>query len=245
MDFETFQKRYDISLEAVCRNMFRQKTDVIRVKKEETAVKNLVLIVESALGLAVEKGFDAMTLRDLQAKSGLSMGCLYSYFSGKEALLNLMQEQGRRLVTEVLTDALQGPESPKERLETAIRTHLYLSENMQQWFYFSYMETKNLGREEARKAIQSELLTESIFVEILEKGKTAGEFQVQDTSLTAAMIKAMLQDWYLKRWKYRKRSISVEDYSSFLIGFVLSALAVTPHPQKGIPDPEHPAGEIS
>jgi AcrR family transcriptional regulator len=172
----------------------------------------------------VEKGFDAMSLRDLQAKSGLSMGCLYSYFSGKEALLNLMQEQGRRLVSSVMAEALKAPVHPIERLETAIRTHLYLSEIMHPWFYFSYMETKNLGREETRKAIESELLTESIFVEILEHGKAAGDFQVQDTRLTAAMIKAMLQDWYLKRWKYKRRKIHVDAYATFLISFIHAAL---------------------
>jgi hypothetical protein len=86
------------------------------------------------------------------------------------------------------------------------------------------METKNLGREETRKAIESELLTESIFVEILEHGKAAGDFQVQDTRLTAAMIKAMLQDWYLKRWKYKRRKIHVDAYATFLISFIHAAL---------------------
>jgi len=38
--------------------------------------------------------------------------------------------------------------------------------------------------------------------------------------LTASVIKAMLQDWYLKRSKYRKRSISVDQYSEFLLQFV-------------------------
>lgn len=247
MNFETFQKRYDISLETFCRDMFRQKMDVIRIKKEETAVKNLVVIVEAALALAVEKGFDAMSLRDLQARSGLSMGCLYSYFSGKEVLLNLMQEQGRRRVAEVLTDALKNPLPPSQRLEMAIRTHLYLSEGMHRWFYFSYMETKNLGREETRKAIESELLTESVFVEILQQGEKTGDFLVRDARLTAAMIKAMLQDWYLKRWKYKKRSIHVDAYADFLISFVHAALANVPLQERpeGPGHEELPAGETS
>jgi len=38
------------------------------------------------------------------------------------------------------------------------------------------------------------------------------------------MIKAILQDWYLKRWKYEMRNISVEQYASFLIDLVESYL---------------------
>jgi hypothetical protein len=34
----------------------------------------------------------------------------------------------------------------------------------------------------------------------------------------------MLQDWYLKRWKYARRQISVDDYAEFLIRFVESAI---------------------
>ena len=30
----------------------------------------------------------------------------------------------------------------------------------------------------------------------------------------------MLQDWYLKRWKYAKRNISVEQYTKYLISIV-------------------------
>ncbi|TYT75972.1 TetR/AcrR family transcriptional regulator [Desulfobotulus mexicanus] len=211
-------------MERVCRELFRSGSDSIRIKKEETAVKNLMAILEAALNLSVKKGFDAMSLRDLQAESGLSMGCLYSYFPGKEALLHIMQDQGRKFVMGIMAEALEEPAPPEEKLEMAIRTHIYLSENMQKWFYFSYMETKNMGRDEAKKAIESELLTESIFRDILEEGEKAGVFSFEDANLTAAMIKAMLQDWYLKRWKYKNRQIHVDEYANFLIRFIRKAL---------------------
>ncbi|MCW7753685.1 TetR/AcrR family transcriptional regulator [Desulfobotulus sp. H1] len=240
MDFQTFTKRYDISLERICRDIFRSRDKTIRIKKEETAVKNLTLILDAALNLSVEKGFDAMTLRDLQSRSGLSMGCLYSYFSGKEALLHLMQYQGRNLVRDVLHEVLKDEAIPQNKLEIAIRAHLYLSERMHKWFYFSYMETKNLGREEARKAIESELLTEAIFVDILDEGKQKGVFFFTDARLVAAIIKAMLQDWYLKRWKYKKRQIGVEEYAAFLITFTGKALGHFPSDlMSGTASPNH------
>ena len=36
----------------------------------------------------------------------------------------------------------------------------------------------------------------------------------------ASIIKAMQQDWYLKRWKYGKRNISVDDYSDYVLEIV-------------------------
>jgi hypothetical protein len=91
---------------------------------------------------------------------------------------------------------------------------------MKPWFYFNYMEAKNLSKEEQRKNIEMELHTEGLFVAILKDGITRGCFRDTDPSLSAAVLKAMLQDWYLKPWKYQRRSVSVEDYARFLIGMM-------------------------
>ena len=35
--------------------------------------------------------------------------------------------------------------------------------------------------------------------------------------MTSAALKALLQDWYLKRWKHERRRLSVEQYAEFVI----------------------------
>lgn len=226
MDFAGFREKHDVSVESICRKIFHENRESIKIRKEETAVRNLVTIFSATLELGMEKGFNAMTLRDLSQKTGLSMGCLYSYFSGKDDLLDLVQNQGRRIGREILEESLKDLSDPVEKLKAAIRAHLYLSEEMQKWFYFSYMETKNLDRTEHRKAIEGELFTEQIFSGIIESGMISGRFRVSDPVLAASLIKAMLQDWYLKRWKYSKRRISVDKYADFLVAFVESALGL-------------------
>ncbi len=226
MSLARFREKHDVSVESICRKIFRENSEGIKIRKEETAVRNLVTIFSATLELGMEKGFNAMTLRDLSNKTGLSMGCLYSYFSGKDELLDLIQNQGRKIGKAILEETLKDVTDPVEKLRVAIKSHLYLSEEMQQWFYFSYMETKNLSKTEHKKAIEGELFTEQIFADIIEAGKSAGKFRISDPLLAAAAIKAMLQDWYLKRWKYTKRRISVEQYADFVISFVESALGL-------------------
>ena len=82
------------------------------------------------------------------------------------------------------------------------------------------MEGQNLTRGELERAVASELYTEKLFADILRQGQSRGCFLPRDPQLTASVIKAMLQDWYLKRSKYRKRNISVDHYSEFLLQFV-------------------------
>ena len=213
-----------LSKEDICRELFLENREKIKIKKEDVAVKNLVKIFDAALAISNKKGFTAMSLRELSAEAGLSMGALYTYFSSKEELLDMMQAQGRTLVVKVLADQIEEIDDPRQKLRRAIQAHLYLSEVIQLWFYFAYMETKNLNKEKKKQSIEAELSTEKIFSDIIEAGISAGLFAPVDRELTAAVIKAMLQDWYLKRWKYRRRKVSVEDYARFVMDFVESYL---------------------
>jgi AcrR family transcriptional regulator len=160
-----------------------------------------------------------MSLRDLSKKTGLSLGALYAYFSSKEKLLDIIMSQGWQIFDKTLTRQIATETDPRERLRTAIRTHLFLSEMLQPWFYFTYMEAKNLPKEQIKKIIRGELFTEKILADILEDGVNKNIFTIKknDLMLTASLIKAIQQDWYLKRWKYSRRGDTIDAYARFAI----------------------------
>ena len=225
LKFETFKGLVSLSMEDLCRELFLGNRESIKIKKEGVAVKNLVKIFDAALTLSNEKGFAAMSLRDLSAKAGLSMGALYTYFTNKEELLQMIQRQSS-VVIQVLLDQIDGIEDPRVKLKRVIQSHLFLSEVMQPWFYFAYMETKNLAKQEHKKAIEAELATEKLLIDIMKEGHEKGVFKAVNMELTGAVIKSMLQDWYLKRWKYARRKVSVEKYAAFVVDLVETWLAV-------------------
>ena len=185
-------------------------------------MRNLGKIFDATLKIGVEKGFQAMTMRDLSAAAGLSMGALYSYFSSKEEILRIFLSEGRKIIRQILMEFTEKQNEPVQKLETAIQVHLFLSERMRKWFYFSYMETKNLRLAEKQKALQSERLTEKLIEDILIDGRKKGAFVKTDHSLAASVIKAMLQDWYLKRGKYSKKNIDVDRYAEFIFSLIHS-----------------------
>ncbi|MBA4369411.1 MAG: TetR/AcrR family transcriptional regulator [Desulfobacterium sp.] len=211
-------------MEDICRNIFKANSQSIKIKKEGLAVKNLVNIYNATLKLSSEKGFSAMSLRDLCRETGLSMGALYSYFSTKEDLLNIIQEQGQQFIAGIMNQYINAVDSVEEKLRIAIRIHLYLSEIMPQWFIFFFMEARYMVKAEQKKAIASELATEQIFINILEMGNQQKIFSIDDVTMTASVMKPILQDWYLKRWKYTRRKISVDDYADFIIQFIEKTL---------------------
>jgi AcrR family transcriptional regulator len=223
-DFESFKIELSLSKVEICRELYHQNRDLIRIKKEHVAVNNLVRIINSTLRLAGSKGFHAMSLRDLCADSGFSIGGLYAYIRSKEDLLGLIQGHGFLLTRRTMLAYTQDIEAPRDKLLAAVKAHVYLSELMQPWFYFSFMETKSLPEKQKKEAIAIELEIENIIYDILQEGMATGAFRKTNARLLASLCKAMMQDWYLKRRKYSNQGVSATQYAEFIVALLESRL---------------------
>ncbi len=218
--------------EALCARILERHRDRVSVRKAERATHNLARIIEAVLKLSSRQGFHETSLRDLARATGLSMGGLYTYFDGKETLLLM-------ILTEVV-ESVQGAlaavppdvaEDPRAHLRWLIAAHIRLTEAMQPWFVFAYMEAKGFPPPAKRLATESELATERVFAAVLEAGAARGVFTLGDADLAAALIKPLLQDWYVKRAKYARRGIGIERYIAGVTAFVERALLT--HPVSG------------
>lgn len=211
--------------ERLCQRMLERHRDIIRVQKDHLALRKLVKIVTAALDLSNRLGFHAMSLRDLSRESGVSMGGLYSYFDSKTTLLMMILTEVGAAATEVLGQAPADISAdPRRHLDWLIDTHIRLTEVMQPWFVFAFMEAKAFPQPARRMATDSEEATETIFADALSHGARLGIFQSRSPELTAALIKPLLQDWYVKRAKYRRRGVSVGEYVAAVSSFVAAAL---------------------
>lgn len=232
-----FQARHDLSMEALCARILERHAATIRVKKPAVAVANLARIVETTLMLANRKGFHSTSLRELAEQSGLSMGALYAYFDSKDTLLMMILGQVVGVVEEVLGHPPEGlgpdrlASDPAARLRWLLRTHLFLTETMHPWFVFAYMEAKSFPKDGRDLAVASERMTESMIADALADGIARGQFAVpdvmmNDVTMAAALIKPMLQDWYVKRAKHRRRGITPDLYADQLIAFIEAAVGL-------------------
>ncbi len=96
---------------------------------------------------------------------------------------------------------------------------------MQPWFAFAYMEAKSFPSNARRMAVDSEAATEEIFADVLRRGVANGDFEISDITLTASLIKPLLQDWYVKRAKYRRRNTTIAAYVDAVCAIVEAAVA--------------------
>ena len=199
-----------------------------QISNQRIAVGRLKKICDATFRLANQGGFQSMTLRQLSEETGMSMGGLYAYISSKDDLALLIYSSLNRYCQKQLNAFLLRGASPAEQLQVLLRCHLYLSELLQPWFYFAYMEARSLNNQK-QLAIDSEMVMENKLTKLIRRGIEENDFDLPDGSakiirLNAALIKSMLQDWYLKRGKYQKRRVTVDQYANQLIEMTLSHL---------------------
>ena len=224
INYNEYLEKIPHTTEDIAGEIFDNDRNKIRIKKRHVAVRNLSLIIDATLSLCRTKGFRSMSLRDLSKEVGITMGGLYLYFRNKDDLIEIIQNQSIRTIQRITTDMDITSLKPREALTEVIRHYLYLSEANRKWFYFLYMETKDLSPSQKKKSVDLELFFENIFVEILDRGRSDGTFEVKNTSLMASMISAVLMDWFLKRHKYYIKHVSIDEYAEFVIDNIESLI---------------------
>jgi AcrR family transcriptional regulator len=81
-------------------------------------------ILESALQLFRDKGFDATTMRDIAAQAGVALGAAYYYFDSKDAIVMGFYERAQEQMAPLVEESLAKAKGLHDRLRAIIRVKL-------------------------------------------------------------------------------------------------------------------------
>jgi AcrR family transcriptional regulator len=222
---EAFRRVWVLEGEPLWERVFSVHHERMQIKNGKTALKNLQKIFTCTFRLANSQGFHSMSLRDLSRETEISMGGLYAYIGSKSDLASAIEAVVRQTIDDVMSDLARHNLDPQHRLKALIHADLYMNDIMHQWYYFCFIEAKGLDKEQREEAMRMEFRFDERLKDIFSEGISAGVFKYEgDTALLAASTTAMLQQWYLKRWKFQQLSTSISDYASFILGNLLHTL---------------------
>src|SRR5687768_15317906 len=97
----------------------KKKTDKVS-KGDQTKA----LILETALEMFRERGYDETTMRAIAQKAGVSLGNAYYYFRSKEYLIQAFYQRLHESHVAAALPALENDKTLKARLLTAMRTKI-------------------------------------------------------------------------------------------------------------------------
>ena len=211
MSFINYKKEFVYKGKSIYRALFDLHSQNIKTKKEKFAVNNLEKIFKATFKISAKIGFHEMSLRDLCRETGLSMGGIYSCIGSKDIIAIMIKDMVKLVSSEIVESALK-----KDDKNDAIReiiTHLiYATDILQPWFYFLYFETRSLPSHEQEDSKEIEILIVNS-LEVLLK-ETQNNKSDDRYHFIATMILAMIQERYLKPWKYNVPDLSIENYAN-------------------------------
>lgn len=178
-------------------------------------------ISEIALYLFAERGYAAVSMRQIASKVGLQVGALYNYFPDKQTILaDLLINHMENLLQTWHKQKL--PQKPDKLLEFFVDFHIEYHLNRPEEVFIAYMELRNLNPDNFQKIEKLRNKYERILSEILTVGVNKNLFSCENTKVTSLAIIGMLKEvhtWYKKGGK-----ISVPEMKSIYREIVLKAV---------------------
>ena len=156
-------------------------------------------IRKAALRLFAERGYNAVSMRDLAEAVGMRQGGLYNHFEGKQALLSDLMETHMVALLAARDTAMAGINGTRARLEAFVRHHVAHHLNYPDDVFLAYMEIRSLDTENRTRIVALRNRYEHMLRKILEDGCAEGLFSIGDAAVHARMLLAMMTGvtvWY-------------------------------------------------
>ena len=178
-------------------------------------------ISEIALHLFAERGYAAVSMRQIAFKVGLQVGALYNYFPDKQTILSeLLINHMENLLQTWLRQIL--PEKPDKLLEFFVDFHIEYHLNRPEEVFIAYMELRNLTPENFKKIEKLRNKYELILNKILSDGVTKNFFLCEETKIASLAIIGMLKE--VNTWYKTDGRISVPEIKNIYQQIVLKAV---------------------
>ncbi len=176
-------------------------------------------IRSAALRLFAEKGYAAVSMREIARDVGVQAGALYLYTPDKQSLLaDLMISHLQDLMAAWKTELARVEADPVARLDCFVRFHIRYHLQRIDEVFIAYMELRNLVPENFTRVETLRRSYERELENILAAGQSLGQFKSTDTRITPLAIIAMLNG--VMTWFRDGGRLSRSDIETLYLGHV-------------------------
>ena len=181
-------------------------------------------IHEAALVLFGQRGYHAVSMRDLAAEVGVKPSSIYAHVPSKQQLLTALVRAGHLEHRDALRAAmLEAGNAPEEQLRALTRAHVTVHATYPLLTRVCNRELGSLGEEHRAEILGIRLDAERMFLEVIERGQRLGDFGDADPVLAVAAIGAMglrVADWWNP-----SIGLTVDELADTYAGFALRIVA--------------------
>lgn len=182
-------------------------------------------IIEEAVKLFYERGFNGTTLDDIAAELGVTKPFIYTHFRSKVDLLAALCKPTIEMSLAAVENAAKGPGTPTERLYQAVVdfTNVVLSRQANIAIFFR--EEKNLTPQQLAEINALRKKFDRVLSALLTEGVEAGEFHIKDTHLAALALGGMVSWAYT--WHRPGGRLKLDEMCARMAGLALQMAGAT------------------
>jgi AcrR family transcriptional regulator len=157
-------------------------------------------LYEAALSLFAERGFHAVSVRDLTNALGMQPSAIYAHVTSKQHLLAELIRMGHEEHRNILRLALlEAGAEPLEQLGCLTRAHVQVHATYPLLTRLCNRELGSLPDEDKAEVLAIRLDANRLFLDVVERGQRLGVFTPVDPMLIVAAIGAMgirVAEWW-------------------------------------------------
>lgn len=132
-------------------------------------------LLEAATRMFAERGFNAVSMRQLGRAVGLQAGSLYAHIESKEELLQELIEEGFEQLVESTRDRLYYTSLPEKRVSVFVQHHLEFQRTHPDWHFLAQIEIRYLPRERTHEILRLQQAYCSLLEESLRSLSKGGQ----------------------------------------------------------------------
>lgn len=173
----------------------------------------MAAIRAAGVRMLYERGYHAMSMRDLAAAVGLQAASLYNHVTTKQELLVEVLTINLQDMLDGVDQALEGVEGAGERLEAFVAFHLTFHTTRREHALICTTELRSLEPAHYEDVVGLRRRYERLLIGILEDGAAEGVFSIDDVRVAAYAILGMLTAatvWFRPGGRLSRRALIAE-----------------------------------
>lgn len=178
-------------------------------------------LYEVAMQLFGDRGYHAVSLRDIADVLGQQPSAIYFHIDSKLELLFELAMIGHRMHLQAVRDALMDAgRDPRDQLAAVMGAHVTVHLDYPFMARLTNRELRSLAPEQLEEVLTVRRAAEQVSIDVIERGVRMGVFHVDDPFLAARALGAIgirIPEWWNPDAPERTREEILEAYVSYAL----------------------------
>ena len=193
--------------------------------RSETSRERRRAILDAALAEILSRGYDAVTMEQLRARSGASIGSIYHHFASKQELAAALLLEGLAAYQAGFAAALGGRRGARASIEAALRFHLsFVAEHPDRARFLFAEQPAEVARACEARLCQMNRAFLAAVLRRLRAFAAAGTLRVLPADVYAAVLVGPAQ-FFARHWLAGATETPIEEAARRLAQATWAALA--------------------